>query len=113
MRARKYDEPDGKCTFVGMAYEIAIAPRAVEAFKEVIEAAQATSLIGAENARRAVLNRLQELALSPQVGTRKAQFKGMPGDVRSAQVLEYRIYFLVQIERITVLDCFLDVPLPS
>ena len=94
-----------------MAYEIAVAPQAAQAFKELIEAAQAVSLVGAEHARRSVLNCLQELALNPFGQTRKAQFNGMPGDVRSVQVLEYRIYFLVQIERIIVLDCFIDVPL--
>ena len=93
-----------------MAYEIVAAPQAVKAFQELIEAAQAQSLVGAEHARRTILTRIQELALNPQGQTRKAQFKGMPGDVRSAQILEYRIYFLVQIERITLLDCFIDVP---
>lgn len=93
-----------------MAYEIIVAPQAVKSFQELIEAAQAVSLVGAENARRTILTRLQQLALNPQGQTRKAQFKGMPGDVRSVQVLEYRIYFLVQIERIILLDCFLDVP---
>lgn len=93
-----------------MAYEIVAAPQAVKAFRELIEAAQAKSLVGAENARRAILNRLQELALNPQGQTRKANFKGMPGDVRSVLILEYRIYFIVQVDRIVLLDCFLDVP---
>ena len=92
-----------------MAYEIVAAPQAVKSFQELIAAAQGQSLVGAENARRTILTRLQQLALNPQGQTRKAQFKGMPGDVRSVQVLEYRIYFLVQIERIILLDCFLDV----
>ena len=93
-----------------MAYEIVAAPQAVKAFQELIEAAQAKSLVGAENARRAILNRLQELALNPQSQTRKANFRGMPGDVRSVSVLEYRVYFIVQVERVIVLDCFLDIP---
>jgi len=96
-----------------MAYEIVTAPQAAQSFKEIIEAAQTVSLVGAENVRRTVLNRLQELSLNPLNQTRKAQFKGMPGDVRSVKVLEYRIYFLVQIERIVLLDCFLDVPVNS
>ena len=96
-----------------MAYEIVAAPQAVKAFRDLIESAQAKSLVGAENARRAILNCLQELALNPQGQTRKANFKGMPGDVRSALILEYRIYFIVQVERIVLLDCFLDVPVNS
>lgn len=104
---RKYDEAYLRGV---MAYEIVAAPQAVKSFQELIVAAQGQSLVGAENARRTILTRLQQLALNPQGQTRKAQFKGMPGDVRSVQVLEYRIYFLVQIERIILLDCFLDVP---
>lgn len=114
LRRRKYNAPDGFVYLCSdMAYEIVTAPQAAQSFKEIIEAAQTVSLVGAENVRRTVLNRLQELSLNPLNQTRKAQFKGMPGDVRSVQVLEYRIYFLVQIERIVLLDCFLDVPVNS
>lgn len=69
-----------------MAYEIIAAPQAVASFKELIRDAQEKSLVGAEQARRTVVTRLRELALNPSTGTRKGQFKGMPGDVRSVQV---------------------------
>jgi plasmid stabilization system protein ParE len=69
---------------------------------------KATSLIGGEDARIAIINRIKRLGLNPEAGSRKAEFKLLEGDYRSVEVWDYRIYYKVESKRVVVLDIFID-----
>lgn len=89
-------------------YPLIIADKACESFKTLIENVRSTSLIGAEDARTVILNRLRKVGINPNQQSRKAKFSSLDGDYRSVLAWNYRIYFKMESDRVIVLDMILD-----
>ncbi|MCH2200001.1 MAG: type II toxin-antitoxin system RelE/ParE family toxin [Flavobacteriales bacterium] len=89
-------------------YKVLVSERAEEAFRTLIEKVASTSLIGAEDARMAVMNRMRKLGSNPIHQSRKAKFSSLNGDYRSILAWNYRIYYKVEDKRVVILDLFLD-----
>lgn len=89
-------------------YKVIISDRAFSSFRRIIDHVQSTSLIGAEDARTVVLNRIRKLGSNPTQQSRKAKFFNLEGDYRSVLAWNYRIYFKIEEKRVVVLDIILD-----
>lgn len=74
----------------------------------MLETVRSTSLVGAEDARVAVINRLRKLAVNNTGQTRKANFANLDGEFRSVVAWNYRIYYLIEEKRIVILDMIID-----
>lgn len=90
------------------AYKVIITDRAYNSFRRILDVVRATSLIGAEDARIVVLNRMKKLASNPVNQSRKAKFFSLEGDYRSVLAWNYRIYYKVEEKRVIVMDVILD-----
>lgn len=88
--------------------KVIISARAEDAFRTLIEKVRSTSLIGAEDARVVIINRLRKLCGNPMHQSRKAKFSSLEGDFRSVLAWNYRIYYKLEEERVIVLDLILD-----
>lgn len=89
-------------------YKVIVADKAVSSFNRLIEHVRSTSLIGAEDARTVILNRMRKLCANPAHQSRKAKFFSLEGDFRSVLAWNYRIYYKVEEKRIIILDLILD-----
>ncbi len=90
------------------AYKVIITDRAYNSFRRILDVVRSTSLIGAEDARVVVLNRMKKLASNPEIQSRKAKFFNLEGDYRSVLAWNYRIYYKLEEKRVIVLDVILD-----
>lgn len=88
--------------------KIIISDRAVNSLRRVLDNIKSTSLVGAEEARMVILNRIRRLAANPTTDSRKANFITLEGEFRSVLAWNYRIYYKVNGKQIVVLDIFLD-----
>ena len=88
--------------------KLIITNKACDSFRTLIENVSSTSLVGAEDARTVIINRLRKLAINPNQQSRKAKFSSLSGDFRSVLAWNYRIYYKVEDDRVIVLDLFLD-----
>jgi plasmid stabilization system protein ParE len=95
-------------TFAAMKRPVILSDRAANAVKRIVARTQETSLIGAEEVREVIINRLKGLASNPETGSRKAKFDRLDGDYRSIVVWDYRIYYKIEEKRIVVLDFMLE-----
>ncbi len=93
---------------------VIIADRAVTAMERIIRQLQGASLIGAEKAKDEMLSRIRSLARNAVPSdARKARFDAIPGDIRSLLAHNHRIYYLIEEERVVVLDVILDAEIHS
>jgi plasmid stabilization system protein ParE len=92
-----------------MKKKIVVADRAVNSFRRIVTALNQESLIGGEDARTAILNKIRTLGTNPERNSRRANFEKLEGNYRSVQVWDYRIYYKVENERIVILDLMLDI----
>lgn len=82
--------------------------------ERIVRQLQGASLIGAEKAKDEMLSRIRSLAgNATPADSRKARFETIPGDIRSVLAHNHRIYYLVEAERIVILDVILDAPIHS
>ncbi len=88
-------------------FQLVISDHAAEAFAAAFVQAREASLVGAESLRAAWVNRLHKLASDPRVDSRLEDGAQLPGQLRSAAVKSFRIFFLVQSSRVVVLDVVL------
>ena len=89
-------------------FELVISERAADAFHAAFNKAKEASLIGAESLRAAWLTKLHKLGIDPGVDSRLEDGAQLPGELRSAAIKSYRIFFLIQATRIIVLDVVVD-----
>lgn len=93
---------------------VVIADRAVTAMERIVRHLQGASLIGAERAKDGLLARMRALAGNAMPNdARKARFESIPGDIRSVLAQNHRIYYLIEEERVVILDVILDAPVHS
>lgn len=91
-----------------MPHKVIVSDRAVNSFRRLLETVRSTSLVGAEDARVAVINRLRKLTVNSTGQSRKANFTNLEGEIRSAVAWNYRIYYLIEEKRIVILDMIID-----
>lgn len=105
------------CTLGDLSHvnrNVIIADRAVNAMERIIRHLQGASLIGAEKAKDEMLSRIRDLGRNAAPGdSRKARFDSVSGDIRSVLAHNHRIYYLVEDQRISVLDVILDAEIHS
>ncbi|MFT4779538.1 MAG: plasmid stabilization system protein ParE [Flavobacteriales bacterium] len=88
--------------------KIIISDRAVNSLRRVLDNIKSTSLVGAEEARVVIMNRIRKLSANPVADSRKANFITLEGEFRSVLAWNYRIYYKVHEKQVIVLDIFLD-----
>lgn len=88
--------------------QVIITDRAYNAFRRIVRQVKSTSLIGAEDARTAILNRIRKICANPANDSRPADFATIPGEFRSALAWNYRIYYKVEEGKVILLDIILD-----
>lgn len=89
--------------------KIIVSDRAVNSMRRLLDTIKSTSLIGAEEARTVIMNRIRKLAANPSAAdSRKANFVTLEGEFRSILAWNYRIYYKVNEGQVVVLDIFLD-----
>lgn len=91
-----------------MKTPVILSDRAASAVRRIVQRTQETSLIGAEEVREVIINRLKRLSLNPEADSRKAKFDRLDGNYRSIVVWDYRIYYKIEEKRIVVLDFMLE-----
>ena len=97
-----------------MNRNVIIADRAVTAMRRIVNHLQGASLIGAEKAKDEMLARISSLGRNATpADARKARFDTLPGDIRSILAHNHRIYYLIEDNRIVVLDVILDAEVHS
>lgn len=89
-------------------YNVILCERAVESLKNLLDSVRSTSLIGAEDARTVLVQRIKKLAANPLLQSRKAKFYSLDGDFRSVLAWNYRIYYKIEDHDVIVLDIILD-----
>ncbi|MFM1930753.1 MAG: hypothetical protein RL226_56 [Bacteroidota bacterium] len=91
-----------------MPHKVIVSDRALNSFRRLLESVKSTSLVGAEDARTTVVNRLRKLTVNATGQSRKANFETLDGEYRSVLAWNYRIYYKVEEKRIIVLDMIID-----
>lgn len=93
---------------------VVIADRAVTAMERIVQHLQGASLIGAEKSKDEMLAKIRSLGRNATPSdARKAKFESIPGDIRSVLTHNYRIYYLIEAQRVVVLDVILDAEVHS
>lgn len=91
-----------------MKNPVILSDRAANTIRRIVTRTQETSLIGGEEVREAIFNRLKSLSLHPETDSRKAKFDRLDGNYRSLLLWDYRIYYKVEEDRVVVLDVILE-----
>jgi plasmid stabilization system protein ParE len=89
-------------------HELLISEKAVESFQEIIAKTQEVSLISAEKVRQKILHKIHFVGHHPQQGTRQMELPAAFGHVRTVLVLNYKIIFKVEENKVTFLDMLVD-----
>ncbi len=90
------------------SYSFFFTQPAVESLQKMIEDVQEVSLLSAEKVRSRIFHKLHLLHHHPTQGSKKIDLPGVEGHLRLATVLNYKIYFKLESERIIVLDLLID-----
>ncbi len=92
-----------------MKREVIITDRAANAIRRIVTYTKQSSLIGGEDAKSALMNRIRLLGINPEeASSRKAKFSKLEGNYRSVKVWDYRIYYKAEDDRVIVLDIIVD-----
>lgn len=91
-----------------MKHAVILSDRAASSVRRIVAKTQETSLIGGEEVRKVIIDRLKSLSLHPEADSRKAKFDRLEGNYRSILVWDYRVYYKVEEARVVVLDLILD-----
>lgn len=84
--------------------KVIVTDRATASFKRIIGGLKEVSLIGAEDARAAILDSIRKLGVNPMANSKPANFARLDGEYRKVDVWEYRIYYKVEDGKVIVLD---------
>lgn len=69
---------------------------------------QEVSLIAAERVRSRIIHRLHLIHHQPLQSSRKIEVNGVQGHFRTADVLNYKLVYLLEEKRIVLMDILLD-----
>jgi plasmid stabilization system protein ParE len=87
--------------------EFYFTERARDSFRDVVAQLQQVSLIAAERVRNKIFHKLHLIHHHPLQGSKKIELT-IDGHFRVATVLDYKIYYLVDHDRIMVLEILQD-----
>lgn len=94
--------------------DVILADRASTSIERIIRHLQGASLIGAERAKDEIISRLRSLGSNAMPGdARKAKFDAIADDIWSVLAHNHRIYYLVEDQRVVILDVILDAEIHS
>ncbi len=97
-----------------MHRDVIIADRATIAIERIIRHLQGASLIGAEKSKDEIIARIRGLSQNAMPSdARKARFETIADDIWSVLSHNHRIYYLVEEQRVVVLDVILDAEIHS
>jgi plasmid stabilization system protein ParE len=88
--------------------ELYFTHHAAQAFRSCIEKIQQVSLIAAERTRNKMLHQLRALQHHPLQGSKKVEVGTGESQVRVAALMQYKVYYKVEDQRVIVLDFLLD-----
>ncbi len=90
-----------------MKMQMIITDRAMNSLQRIVKRIKQTSLIGGENTREKILNRIRKVGLNPSANSTLMEFRNQEGEYRFAEVWDYRIYYKVLDEKVLILDVLL------
>jgi len=94
--------------------DVILADRATTSIERIIRHLQGASLIGAERAKDEIISRLRSLGSNAMPGdARKAKFDAIADAIWSVLAHNHRIYYLVEDQRVVILDVILDAEIHS
>lgn len=85
-----------------------MSDRAVSSLHRIVMSLKSVSLIGGEDARMAIVNRIKKLTNNPTRGCRKANFEKLTGEYYSLLIWDYRVYFKIEESRVVILEIIVD-----
>lgn len=89
--------------------DVILVDRATTSIERIFRQLQGASLIGAERAKDEITFRIRGLGSNAIPGdARKAKFEAIADDIWSVLAHNHRIYYLVEAERVIILDVILD-----
>lgn len=83
--------------------ELIFSNHAAEIYKAIIYDLQQASLLAAEKVRSRIMHKLHLIHHQPLQGSKPVEI-GIEGHFRVANALNFKIYFLVEKERICIVD---------
>ncbi|MBL0315810.1 MAG: hypothetical protein IPP69_08530 [Flavobacteriales bacterium] len=87
--------------------EFVFSNHATESLKAIIEDLQQVSLLSAEKVRSRIMHKLHLIQHQPMPSSKKVE-AGLSQHIRVAAVLNYKIFYMVEESRISVLEILLD-----
>ena len=90
------------------SYEFYFTPNAAESFLRIIQDVQEVSLLSAEKVRSRIFHKLHLIHHHPSQGSKRIELPGVEGHMRLATVLNYKIYFRLDAQRIIVMEMLMD-----
>jgi len=90
------------------SYEFQFTPNAVDTFRAIVMHMQEVSLIAAERVRSRILHRLHLIQHQPLQSSKKIEVNSVQGHFRVADVLNYKMIYLVEENKIVLMDILLD-----
>ena len=94
--------------------DVILVDRATTSIERIFRQLQGASLIGAERAKDEITFRMRNLGSNAIPGdARKAKFEAIADDIWSVLAHNHRIYYLVEADRVVILDVILDAEIHS
>jgi hypothetical protein len=87
--------------------ELIFSSYAVEVFRNIVEDMQQVSLLSAEKVRTRILHKLHLIHHQPMQSSKKIEI-GLEGHFRVATVLNYKIFYKLENDRVCIVDMLLD-----
>jgi hypothetical protein len=88
--------------------EFVFSKSAADTFMQIVMDMQQVSLLSAEKVRKRIMHKLHLIQHQPMQSSKKVELSGLDGHIRVATVLNYKIYYLLEENRICVVDILID-----
>jgi len=75
---------------------------------QIIMDMQQVSLLSAEKVRKRIIHKLHLIQHQPMQSSKEVTMSGLKGHYRSASVLNFKIFYMVEENRICVVDILMD-----
>ena len=90
------------------SHEFYFTQNAADSFLRIIQDVQEVSLLSAEKVRSRIFHKLHLIHHHPSQGSKRIELPGVEGHMRLATVLNYKIYFRLEAQRILVMEMLMD-----
>jgi hypothetical protein len=89
-------------------HEVVITKQATDILHQTINDLQSVSLLSADKVRSKFFHKFHQIQHDPLQSSKVVELQGMQGHFRVTTVLNHKIYFKVEEEKIIVLDILLE-----